>query len=97
MVEGYIKHLLSTQAWDEAASLSHRLLKDDAKMWERWAYMFAQARQLPKLARVLPIGARLGGSPAATSLRMLRRAAGTCPACAVPSNWKAHLLAVALR
>ncbi|GLC58944.1 hypothetical protein PLESTB_001420000 [Pleodorina starrii] len=54
VVGGYIEELLTRQAYDRAVELSERLLKDSAKLWERWVYMFAQVRQLPKLAPRLP-------------------------------------------
>ena len=56
MVQAYIESLLQREAYEEAARLSPRLLKDNAGMWERWAYLFAQTRQLPKLAPYIPTG-----------------------------------------
>ncbi|GLI60125.1 hypothetical protein VaNZ11_002165 [Volvox africanus] len=54
VVNGYIEELLTTQSYDKAVELSARLLKDDATRWEHWVYLFAQARQLPKLVGELP-------------------------------------------
>jgi hypothetical protein len=56
VVHGYISDLLKRSAYDEAAALSRRLLRQDAALWERFAYLFAQARQLHKLAPYLPTG-----------------------------------------
>ena len=61
VVQGYIESLLQREAYEEAARLSPRLLKDNAGMWERWAYLFAQTRQLPKLAPYIPTGGGEGG------------------------------------
>ncbi len=33
------------QAYDQAAQLSSRLIKDNVATWERWVYLFAQTRQ----------------------------------------------------
>ncbi|GIL59328.1 hypothetical protein Vafri_14226 [Volvox africanus] len=54
VVNGYIEELLTTQSYDKAVELSARLLKDDATRWEHWVYLFAQAKQLPKLVGELP-------------------------------------------
>ncbi len=61
MVHGYIADLLRRSAFAEAAALSRRLLREDAALWERMAYLFAQARQLHLLAPYLPTGARRRG------------------------------------
>ncbi|PNH02972.1 Vacuolar protein sorting-associated protein 41, partial [Tetrabaena socialis] len=53
-VDGYIEELLTSQSYDRAVELSERLLRGDPKRWERWVYMFAQVRQLPKLVGRLP-------------------------------------------
>ncbi|KAL6759854.1 hypothetical protein V8C86DRAFT_1228689 [Haematococcus lacustris] len=54
LVQGYIHDLLTRGAYEEAAALSPRLLRTSISLWERWVYLFAQARQLAKLAPVLP-------------------------------------------
>lgn len=56
VVQGYIDALLHKQAYEAAARLSPRLLKGNAAMWEQWVYLFAQTRQLPKLAPYIPTG-----------------------------------------
>ncbi|MEW5317234.1 MAG: hypothetical protein WDW38_008551 [Sanguina aurantia] len=63
VVQGYIEDLLTREAYDAAAQLSPRLLKDNRALWERWVYLFAQTRQLPKLAPFIPTDSpRLRGS-----------------------------------
>ena len=56
VVQSYIDDLLQREAYEAAAQLSPRLLNDDVDMWERWVFLFAQTRQLPKLAPYLPTG-----------------------------------------
>jgi vacuolar protein sorting-associated protein 41 len=56
VVDAYTSALLDRQAYTEAAALSPRLLAgSDAKRWEQWAFLFAQARHLPDLAPYLPM------------------------------------------
>ncbi|KXZ53112.1 hypothetical protein GPECTOR_7g1002 [Gonium pectorale] len=54
VVDGYIEELMTRQLYDRAVELSGRLLKADAGRWERFVYLFAQVRQLPKLVARLP-------------------------------------------
>lgn len=54
VVEAYLKALFSQEQYQQAADLCPGLLLDQAPLWERWVYMFAQARQLPLLAARLP-------------------------------------------
>lgn len=51
----YLEFLVSQDCFEEAAALMPRLLKDNAAVWERWVYMFAQMRQLPAMAPHIPI------------------------------------------
>ena len=74
VVQGYIDDLLRHEAYEAAAQLSPRLLKDNASMWERWVYLFAQTRQLPKLAKYIPTGE--GGGPARRCAGGVARAVG---------------------
>jgi hypothetical protein len=60
VVESYIDDLLRHEAYDTAAQLSPRLLKDNVDLWERWVFLFAQTRQLPKLAPYIPTGEQAG-------------------------------------
>ena len=55
-VHAYISWLLSSGSFEQAALMSRRLLGGSAAAWERWVYLFAQARQLPLLAPHLPTG-----------------------------------------
>ena len=50
-----MEHLLDDSKFEQAAKLCPRLLKGDGEAWERWVYMFAQARQLPVLAPYIPV------------------------------------------
>ncbi|PSC74814.1 vacuolar sorting-associated 41-like protein [Micractinium conductrix] len=52
--EEYLQFLTAEGQWEEAARLCPRVLKTNALAWERWAFSFAQARQLAALAPVLP-------------------------------------------
>eukprot|EP00775_Hariotina_reticulata_P006761 gene6761-6978_t len=54
VVQAYLEYLTVAGNWATAASMLPRLLRDAAPLWERWLYKFAQARQLPLLAPVLP-------------------------------------------
>ncbi len=55
-VQSYLEHLTASPGgWAAAAQQLPRLLKDRAHLWERWVFSFAQARQLPVLAGVLPV------------------------------------------
>ncbi|GFR40552.1 hypothetical protein Agub_g1127, partial [Astrephomene gubernaculifera] len=54
VVDGYIEELLTRQSYDRAVDLSERLLRGDPRRWERFVYLFAQVRQLPKLVERLP-------------------------------------------
>ena len=60
VVQSYIDDLLRHEAYDTAAQLSPRLLKDNVDLWERWVFLFAQTRQLPKLAPYIPTGEQAG-------------------------------------
>ncbi|KAF5836122.1 hypothetical protein DUNSADRAFT_6375 [Dunaliella salina] len=53
-VQAFIGWLLSSGSFERAASMSWRLLGRSASAWERWVYLFAQARHLPLLAPHLP-------------------------------------------
>eukprot|EP00983_Pelagomonas_calceolata_P015957 505955-Pelagomonas_calceolata.AAC.5 len=53
-VQAFIGWLLSSGSFERAASMSWRLLGRSAPAWERWVYLFAQARHLPLLAPHLP-------------------------------------------
>ena len=44
--QSYIKHLITTGNFDEAAALCPRVLKDNSKLWEKWAYYFTEIKQL---------------------------------------------------
>jgi hypothetical protein len=72
VVHGYISDLLKRSAYDEAAALSRRLLRQDTALWERFAYLFAQARQLHKLAPYLPTG-RYGSRPSQAQPSLLHQ------------------------
>ena len=61
-MQGYIDDLLKREAYETAAQLSPRLLKKNGALWERWVYLFAQIRQLPKLAPYIPTGMFLTGA-----------------------------------
>ncbi|GAX72786.1 hypothetical protein CEUSTIGMA_g242.t1 [Chlamydomonas eustigma] len=54
VVQAYMDDLLQREAYEAAAQLSPRLLKQNEGMWEKWVYLFAQTRQLPKLAPHIP-------------------------------------------
>eukprot|EP00192_Tetraselmis_astigmatica_P002353 CAMPEP_0117695968 /NCGR_PEP_ID=MMETSP0804-20121206/28429_1 /TAXON_ID=1074897 /ORGANISM="Tetraselmis astigmatica, Strain CCMP880" /LENGTH=974 /DNA_ID=CAMNT_0005510089 /DNA_START=546 /DNA_END=3468 /DNA_ORIENTATION=+ len=55
VAQSYLEHLLGTSQFHKAAELCPRLLQGNAAAWERWVYMFAQARQLPVLAPFIPV------------------------------------------
>lgn len=52
--EQFLQALAAEERWAEAAALCPRVLKANELAWERWAYLFAQARQLAALAPQLP-------------------------------------------
>ncbi|KAG1680753.1 hypothetical protein FOA52_008086 [Chlamydomonas sp. UWO 241] len=54
VVQAYIDDLLTREDYESAAAMSGRLLKDNVGMWERWVFLFAQVRQLPRLAPHIP-------------------------------------------
>ncbi|KAK9816865.1 hypothetical protein WJX72_006282 [[Myrmecia] bisecta] len=54
VAERYLQHLVAEGKYEEAASLTPRLLQKDAVAWERWVYLFAQLRRLPALAPHIP-------------------------------------------
>eukprot|EP00198_Chlamydomonas_reinhardtii_P010064 XP_001699401.1 vacuolar assembly protein [Chlamydomonas reinhardtii] len=54
VIDGYIEELMTGQAYDTAVQLAGRLLGGQAQRWERFVYLFAQVRQLPKLVPYIP-------------------------------------------
>ncbi|KAG2441412.1 hypothetical protein HYH02_010000 [Chlamydomonas schloesseri] len=54
VIDGYIEELMTSQAYDTAVQLAGRLLGGEQQRWERFVYLFAQVRQLPKLVPYLP-------------------------------------------
>ncbi|KAI3429426.1 hypothetical protein D9Q98_005520 [Chlorella vulgaris] len=52
--EQYLQALVADGRYQEAAALSPRVLRGSPMAWERWAFTFAQLRQLAALAPHLP-------------------------------------------
>ncbi|KAI8897190.1 hypothetical protein BC833DRAFT_527326 [Globomyces pollinis-pini] len=50
-----IKSLLDTKKYESAAELCPKILGKDVKLWEKWIYQFAEARELKKIYPYIPI------------------------------------------
>lgn len=42
----YLTHLVKEKKFEEAAALCPSVLKGDAKLWERWVFIFAEIKRL---------------------------------------------------
>lgn len=49
------KYLLENSQVNKAAEMCPKILKRDAKMWEKWVYKFAELNQLHAICDYVPI------------------------------------------
>ncbi|KAJ1962828.1 Vacuolar protein sorting-associated protein 41 [Dispira parvispora] len=52
--EAYLEHLLAAGDYAKAGKICSQVLRDDAALWEKWVFTFAELNQLQVVSSILP-------------------------------------------
>eukprot|EP00004_Rigifila_ramosa_P019763 TRINITY_DN5059_c2_g1_i4.p1 TRINITY_DN5059_c2_g1~~TRINITY_DN5059_c2_g1_i4.p1 ORF type:complete len:836 (-),score=199.40 TRINITY_DN5059_c2_g1_i4:379-2589(-) len=51
----YLSHLVAEKQLEKAAEMCPRVIKTDAKLWEKWIYIFSKANKLSAISEHIPL------------------------------------------